>query len=57
MKEISPTETLSEDQAREYFIDIILGLEFCKLTGSLSVNAVGKVTALGVLCCFALLFV
>jgi len=28
-----PTEdTLTEDKAREYFIDLILGLEYCKLT-------------------------
>ena len=31
MKEIAPTEAMSEDRAREYFIDIILGLEYCKL--------------------------
>ena len=30
MKEISESEIMSEKQAREYFIDIILGLEYCK---------------------------
>jgi [calcium/calmodulin-dependent protein kinase] kinase len=34
MKEISPEETMSEDQAREYFIDIILGLEYREFSNS-----------------------
>ena len=33
MKQIPTEDTLSEDQAREYFIDLILGLEYCESPG------------------------
>lgn len=30
ISELPTTVTFSEDKAREYFIDLMLGLEFCK---------------------------